>query len=389
MIFKFIFTALFSFFCLLQVFAQKAIVYTSGTEGYKSFRIPAIVSLKDESILAFAEGRVNNAGDFGDVNIVMKKSIDHGKTWSNLTTVVDYNKLQAGNPAPVVDITDPKYPNGRIFLFYNTGNNHESELRKGIGLREVWYITSTDEGATWSAPVNITLQVHKPDQTNINPAYHFKEGWRTYANTPGHAIQFQEGKFKGRIYVIGNHSVGWPQNDYSDYDVHGFYSDDHGETFKLSNNLNIPGSNEAMAVALSSNKLMINVRNQKGVPRQRIVALSSDGGVNWDTSYYDKQLPDPVCQGSILSFPLKNTKNALAFCNNKDTQYRNNLTLQISYDEGFTWPKSIVIAKNPQPANYMGDYTGYADLVFSNGRIGVLYELNNYQQIVFESFKIK
>jgi sialidase-1 len=389
MILKYIVSALFSNFFLLQGLAQKSIVYTSGTEGYKSFRIPAIVSFKKGCLLAFAEGRVNNAGDFGDVNIVMKKSIDNGKTWSNLITVVDYNKLQAGNPAPVVDMTDPKYPNGRIFLFYNTGNNHESELRKGIGLREVWYVTSTDEGTTWSMPVNITMQVHRPNQTNINPAYHFKEGWRTYANTPGHAIQFKEGKFKGRIYVIGNHSTGLPQNDFSDYDVHGFYSDDHGATFRLSNNLNVPGSNEAMAVELPSNKIMINIRNQKGVPRQRIVAISTDGGENWDTSYYDMQLPDPVCQGSILSIPLKNNKTALAFCNNKDTQYRNNLTLQISYDNGFTWSKSILIAKNPQPANYIGDYTGYSDLVFFNERIGVLFELNNYQQIVFESLTVK
>lgn len=113
----FIFQFLFLFFFLTSLFAQKTTVYTSGTEGYNSFRIPAIIALKQDTLLAFAEGRVNNAGDFGDVNIVLKKSNDNGKTWSNIATVVDYNKLQAGNPAPVVDRTDPKYPNGRIFYF--------------------------------------------------------------------------------------------------------------------------------------------------------------------------------------------------------------------------------------------------------------------------------
>ena len=386
--FKFIF--IFQFIFLASLVAQKTTVFTSGTEGHKSFRIPAIIALKDDTLLAFAEGRVNNAGDFGDVNIVLKKSTDKGKTWSNITTVVDYNKLQAGNPAPVVDMGDPKYPNGRIFLFYNTGNNHEGELRKGIGLREVWYITSTDGGATWSPAVNITLQVHRPYQTNINPAYHFQEAWRSYANTPGHAIQFKEGAHKGRIYVIGNHSTGWPKNDNTDYDVHGFYSDDHGATFHLSNSLNLPGSNEAMAVELPGGKLMINARNQKGAPRQRIVAFSSDAGINWDTSYYDAQLPDPVCQGSLLAVQLKNKKSALIFCNNRDPQKRDNLTLQISFDQGATWTKQIGVAKNSMPDNYKGDYTGYADLVdLKNNKVGILYELDNYQKIVFEPILIK
>ncbi|WP_232047039.1 sialidase family protein [Sphingobacterium daejeonense] len=61
-----------------------------------------------------------------------------------MKVAADYDKLQAGNAAPVADLLDPAYPEGRIFLFYNTGNNHEGEVRKGKGLREVWYITSTD-----------------------------------------------------------------------------------------------------------------------------------------------------------------------------------------------------------------------------------------------------
>ncbi|MCH5599194.1 glycoside hydrolase [Niabella ginsengisoli] len=92
-------------------------VFASGKDGYKSFRIPAIISLKDGSLLAFAEGRVNNAGDFGNIDIVMRSSSDNGKSWYALQVAVDAKELQAGNPAPVVDLTDPAYPNGRIFLF--------------------------------------------------------------------------------------------------------------------------------------------------------------------------------------------------------------------------------------------------------------------------------
>ncbi len=127
----------------------------------------------------------------------MKSSRDNGRTWSALQTIVDNDKLQAGNPAPVVDFSDPAYPQGRIFLFYNTGNNHEGEVRKGNGYKQVWYKTSVDRGNTWSDAINITTQVHRLNKPDINAAWNFNEDWRTYANTPGHAMQFQKGKYKG------------------------------------------------------------------------------------------------------------------------------------------------------------------------------------------------
>ena len=362
---------------------ERVPVFISGTEGYKIFRIPAIISLKDGTLLAFAEGRVNGGNDFGDINIVMKRSSDNGITWSTCKKLVDYDTLQAGNPAPVVDMTDKNYPDGRIFLFYNTGNKSEAEVRRGKGLREVWYITSTDGGSTWSEPINITAQVHRPKQPNINTAYNFQEDWREYANTPGHAIQFANGKYKGRIYVIANHSAGEPQKNFTDYDVNGFYTDDHGKTFHLSQTLNVPGSNECMAAELSNNKLMVNARNQKGSPRQRIIAISSNGGEAWDSSFYDANLPDPVCQGSLLNFHLRKHKPALAFCNDNDIKHRDNLTLRISKDEGKTWDKQFVVDKNP--ADYKGDFTAYSDIVqISKKQIGVLYEFDNYKQIVFK-----
>src|SRR5690242_4483800 len=102
---------LWSIFLSLSVFSQKHIpVFTSGTEGHKSYRIPAIIGLPNGELLAFCEGRVNGAGDFGDINIVMKASHNNGKSWSSLATIVDADSLQAGNPAPVVDLMDPTYP---------------------------------------------------------------------------------------------------------------------------------------------------------------------------------------------------------------------------------------------------------------------------------------
>ncbi|MFN5422273.1 MAG: exo-alpha-sialidase [bacterium] len=366
--------------------AQAVPVFVSGTDGHKSYRIPAIISLPNGDLFAFAEGRVHGSGDFGDINIVMKRSDDNGNTWSSMQTLVNYDSLQAGNPAPVVDLLDPVYPSGVVYLFYNTGNNHEWEVREGKGIREVWYIKSVDLGKTWSVPVNITAQVHRPNQPHVNTAYVFQEDWRSYALTPGHAMQFQTGKFKGRIFVAANHSSGPPQDKFRDYNAHGFYTDDHGKTFKLSESIHIPGSNEAIATELTGNRLIMSVRNQRGDIKNRIIAYSSDGGHSWDTSYFDKELPDPVCQGSIITLGYKNNKAVIASCNAANATRRDDLTLRISYDEGVHWVKSILIDKADDERKQ--DWTAYSDLVMINKRtVGILYERDNYATIVFTQVK--
>jgi sialidase-1 len=357
-------------------------VFVSGTEGYKTFRIPAITKAPNGDLLAFCEGRVNGGSDFGNIKIVFKRSRDNGKTWGAIQIAATNDTLQTDNAAPVVDMTDPAYPKGRIFLFYNTGNVSEAKLRKGLGLREVWYKTSVNNGLTWSAPINITLQVHKPKQPQINKAYNFTEDWRSYANTPGHALQFTDGKYKGRIYVAANHSAGEPQKNYADGRAFGYYTDNHGKTFKISDDVNMPGGNEVMAAELSNNKLMLNIRNQKGNVRQRIIAISNNGGQKWDTTYFDSRLPDPVCQGSVLTIGKQKDKFIIAACNDADTLHRDNLTLRISFDEGKTWKGNYTIAKSPE--GYKGDYSAYSDLVKVGKRdIGILYEKDNYRQIVF------
>ncbi len=372
--------------CFASIAQDKTIpVFISGAEGHKSYRIPAIISLPNGDLLAFVEGRVKGAGDFGDINIVMKRSIDKGKTWGALQYVAEFDTLQCGNPAPVVDVTDPQYPNGRIFLFYNTGTNHEGEVRKGHGYKQSWYKTSVDNGQTWNQPVDITLQTHRPNQPQVNPAYNFSEDWRTLANTPGHAMQFQTGKYKGRIYVAANHSAGGPQKEAMDYKAHGFYTDDHGKTFHVSEPVNIPGSNESTAAPLSNARLMMNSRNQRGDVKARIVSISSDGGATWDTTYFDRNLPDPVNEGSILNIGMKKDKAILAFSNAADTQKRDNLTLRISYDEGKTWKKSILVDSTGKKDN-----TAYSDIILLNKKeIGILYEKDNYSKIVFAVVRIR
>ena len=361
------------------LFAQQNDVYVSGTEGYKSFRIPAIIRVPNGDLLAFSEGRVNGAGDFGNIKVVLKRSSDDGKTWSALQIVASNDSLQAGNPAPVVDLTDPRFPKGRIFLFYNTGNGHEGELRKGHGHRDVLFKTSIDNGKTWSQPTDITLEVNRINQPQINKLWNFKEDWRSYANTPGHALQFEHGKYKGRIYVAANHSSGDPQPELRDYQAHGYFTDDHGATFHLSETVPFEGSNESTAAELSNNGLMMNSRNQVG--NFRIVSLSKDGGENWDTTFVDTNLPDPVCEGSLLNIGTKNGKSVLAFCNNDSKKNRDSLTLRISFDEGKTWKKKFLI--DPKS-------TAYSDIVkISENQIGILYEADGYKEIRFEIVKWK
>ncbi|WP_057935631.1 sialidase family protein [Algoriphagus resistens] len=363
--------------------AQVTPVFEGGKEGHATYRIPAIISLPDGELLAFAEGRVNGSNDYGDINLVLKRSNDQGKVWSSLQTIVDYDDLQAGNPAPVLDLFDPAFPEGVLYLFYNTGNNHEYDIRMNKGVREVWMIRSNDLGISWEKPVNITSQVHKPNNPDFNPSYTNPSDWRHYANTPGHAFQFQEGEYQGRIYVAANHSQGPPQDESKDYQAHGFYTDDHAKTFKISESIKFPGSNESIAAELPEGRMIMSIRNQRGDIPSRIIAYSEDGGATWTEQYFEENLPDPVCQGSMLSFKDENGNTILAHSNNADTESRNNLTVKISRDKGKSWPKAIPI---DQKENIQGQsWTAYSDLVLiSPQKIGILYERDDYKEIVFK-----
>ena len=362
------------FLCIFLGKAQATLpevpVFVAGEEGYKSFRIPAIVCLPNHDLLAFCEGRVDHAGDFGHIEMVMKRSSDNGKTWSPLKVVARNGDLQVCNPAPVVDCYDPSYPEGRIFLFYNTGDFPEADIIRGKGDKRCWFITSTDGGESWSTPVDITSSVKKAD-------------WRYYANTPGHAIQLQQGMYRGRIYVAANHSSGEPPPLGKHYQAHGYYTDDHGQTFHLSSDIAYQGSNESMAVELSSGELLMNSRNQSRTPKARLVSLSKDGGKTWGNPRFDFNLIDPACQGSILSLGNQGGSELLAFCNAADTLHRNNLTLRISADGGKSWTRDFLIYGKEEQAK-KADYAAYSDLVLTADRkVGVLYEKDNYSKIVF------
>ena len=335
-------------------------LFTNGQGAYACYRIPAIVNSPNGNLIAFAEGRTKDCNDFGDVDILMSNSNDGGLNWSEPVVVAQFGELQAGNPAPVWDTLDPRFPQGRLFLFYNTGDVSEHDMRQGNGSRQVLFITSTDEGASWSAPREITKWVHF-NKSSTQP----RKDWRTNATTPGHAIQLKVKPYTRRLYIPANHSQGDPQEGFNEYRAYGFYSDDHGLSWAVSPDIEVPSSNEAIGVELPDGKLMLNIREQNGNSKRRLVVLSEDGGISWKENYFDQALISPVCQSSILLFKGKKDTLLLFSGPNSETK-REQMTIKGSHDFGQSWPLTKKI--------YSGT-SAYSDLVqIDANTLGLLYE---------------
>lgn len=353
-------------------------VFFNSTDGYNSYRIPAIVMAPDSTLLAFVEGRVNSSEDFGNVKILVKKSRDNGKTWGASLLVAQNGNLQADNSTPVDDYTDPAYPNGRIFLFYCTGNNTQANVSNLIGVREVWYVTSIDNGQTWSSPINITLQVHHPYQPNFNPAYTDTLKWGAYATGPGHALQMTKGIHAGRIVVPINHGI-YQKGNYATT----FYTDDHGKTFHLAPDIPVL-SDETTAAELPNGGVLLNSRNQYLPQHLRILSYDSTGNLNSNThwvSSFNSYLIEPICEASMINYKNANELDVLLFSNPANSNSRTNLSVKQSLDNGKSWSNGFII-----------DYgaSAYSDLVILPGqRIGVLYEENTNNTIRFSSFDYK
>jgi sialidase-1 len=355
-------------------------VFRNATEGYTCYRIPAIIQTSQGALLAFCEARKNSCDDNGNIDIVMKKSLDSGKTWSNLSVLVNNGNYKAASPAPVIDYLDSRFPGGRIFLLYNTITDYQISGGSTKRVTESWHITSSDGGQTWSQPVNITTQVHRPKAPEYNPEYNFSENWSSSINTPGHALQFTMGTYKGRIYVAANHAFASSVSDYSNYRSYGYYSDDHGGHWKIAADIDIAGGNESTAVELSDGNLLQNARyqNTAGIKR-RILANSKTGGSTWEQSYVSNELTDPICQGSMLAVRYRGQYIVL-FSNPASEIKREKMTIRASKNNGETWPYNYLVD---------ADISSYSDLVDLGGeRVGIIYERGNNGGIVFKNLQL-
>ncbi len=320
--------------------------FVCGKEGYAVYRTPALVVSKRNTILAFCGGRVNDHKDEGDIDIVLKRSADGGKTWGKLQILADDGPNPCKGACPVV------LPNGHILVVYLWNKSVPTEKERTT--REVYVITSDDEGANWSKPRNITQDVYR---TN----------WGWYGIGPCHAIIKRQMPNKGRIIVMARHEqIGKKMAS------HVIYSDDNGKSWSIGGIVD-RRSSECTIVELSNGDLMMNSRNQNDNEDSRVVAISKDGGITFGKPYLDTALIEPRgCQGSLLYHSLNETtgKGNILFSNPHSSTVRSNGSIKLSQNDGQTWTAMYTYA--PKAAPY---FTGYSDIArLSNGDIGLLYE---------------
>ncbi|MCP4782561.1 MAG: exo-alpha-sialidase [Fuerstiella sp.] len=342
-------------------------LFVSGQDGYHTYRIPALAVTSQGTVLAFCEGRKSGRSDSGDINLLLKRSTDNGKTWNEQKVVWDDVGNTCGNPCVVVD-----KDTGTIWLLstWNRGDDHERQIiaQTSKDTRRIYVLHSTDDGLTWSEPREITAQVKKPD-------------WTWYATGPGSGIQIQHGLHKGRMIIPCDHIEAGTNHYYS----HIIYSDDHGETWQLGGRTTQHQVNECEVVELSGGRLLLNMRNYDRSKQNRQVATSDDGGLTWEDQRFDSTLIEPICQAAIecYSWSGENSRSVVLFSNPASGSGRVNMTVRASFDEGRTWPAGKVLHAGP---------SAYSDLaLLTSGEIVCLYEAgetNAYQSIVFASFPL-
>ncbi|NUQ65797.1 MAG: exo-alpha-sialidase [Pirellulales bacterium] len=320
-------------------------VYTSGRDGYHTYRIPSVVVTDRGTVLAFCEGRKLGSGDAGDIDLLVKRSIDGGRTFGPQQIVWDDEANTCGNPCPVIDHTT-----GTIWLLltHNLGTDREPEIiaRTSKGTRTVWLAKSTDDGLTWSKPVEITRVAKLPN-------------WTWYATGPGAGIQLKS----GRLVIPCDHI----EAETGLYFSHVLYSDDHGASWRLGGSAG-PLTNECEAVELADGSLMLNMRNYDPKHRARAVSRSTDGGLTWSPVVHDTTLVEPICQASIRRYSLARNggKDCILFSNPAEPAARKEMTLRVSDDEGKTWPTSRVLWHGPAAYSCLA--------VLNDGTILCLYE---------------
>ncbi len=342
-------------------------IFKSGSEGYNTFRIPTIITTDSGVVLAFAEGRKNSSSDSGDIDLVLKRSTDGGKTWGDLIVIRDDSTNVCGNPSPVID-----RKTGKIFLLstWNRGDDTESEIinMTSVDTRRVYVMNSIDEGLSWSKPIEITDKVKKPN-------------WTWYATGPVHGIQIREGSKKGRMIIPCDHIEANTKKYYS----HIIYSDDGGSSWNIGGTTPQDQVNECSVAEIGKGKLILNMRNYDRTQMNRKISISNDYGESWGDIYDDKALVEPICQASILRYSFKGSgSNDLLFINPADKNKRLNMTLRLSSDLGRTWTREFLLHEGP---------SAYSDITkLRNGNVGCLFEAGKnspYEGIAYREVDVR
>jgi sialidase-1 len=316
-------------------------VFESGESGYYMFRIPALVVTKRGTVLAFSEGRKNSARDFGAIDLVVKRSEDTGFTWGPVQVVhSEPSEVTMGNVVPIAD---------RM-----TGDVHAVFCEDA---RRLWYTRSTDEGATFAEPVDLTPVVEEL-------CARAGMSWRRIFAGPGRGWQMRSGRLVVPIKPMGPEQNGVRRR------VGVIYSDDHGNTWHGSDLVpaTIGEISEATVFETGDGTLVMNIRWHDG--SYRVVSRSMDGGRTWSEALPDRALPDPGCQGSILRYSDDPTDRRVIFSNldeqRREFYARRRLTVRLSTDDAETWSSKKLIIPGP---------SGYSDLaVLPSGEILLIME---------------
>ena len=345
---------LFVFLFPLLIFSQKSdlkfyeVFSKSQNSKVSCYRIPSIITTDKGTIIAAADERVSSCNDLKsnrDINIVIRTSNDEGKSWSSINRLIDYPFGEsASDPSMIFDKKTKK-----IYLFYNYMN-----LEKDKDVYYLKYVTSLDNGITWSQPIDITDQISKPEWKND-----FK------FITSGRGFQTRDGAL---LHCLVNLQNG----------THVFGSNDHGKTWYIAE-APISLGDESKIVELNDGSWLVNSRvNNKGI---RYSHISKNQGKSW-TTRPEINLIDPGCNASLVKYDYGNYINSdlllLSNINNQST--REEIVIRHSLNGGETWSEPRII--------YAGSAAYSSMTVLNNGEIGLLFERDNYSKNVFTKFSL-
>lgn len=327
-------------------------LFISGQDNVSQYCIPSLITTNKGTLIAVCDARVDKPGDApNNIDLVMKRSIDGGKTWTKRETIVNYPGKDAAADASMV--VDKK--TGVIWLAYDYAiSDPQGQLGRII---RIHIIKSSDDGATWSGPVDLSYLTKG------------KNFW--LQNSPGRGLFTKSGAIVFPMYAISG-DFNNPKQKLTVLII----SKDHGMYWSMSNGV---GENnvEAQIASLPDGGIIANMRrpNREGY---RQIATTKDLGQSWSEVYTDSTLIEPGCQGSMINYQTQG-KSFLLFSIPDDKKLRRNLVLHISDNAGKTWPQKLSIYKNS--ISYSAAYSCLTML--PNGNIGILYEADTRKRIVF------
>ena len=326
---------------------ERTVLFNMGDYDSQYWRIPALVTAADNSLVAVVDKRGSSLGDLPNtISIMSRRSTDNGKNWSEPVVVAQGgNGKTYGDPAVVLD----KKTGNLICMFVGDQGlwNATPYNRQGIYVSK-----STDNGVSWSEPVAITDQVY---------ANH--SGWYAGFAGSGHGLCLKDGRLMFVLAIRATSATGVPLHNYA------IYSDDGGDNWTLSTNAATTVGDEAKVVELEDGDILMSIRNpSKG---NRIFCKSTDRGQTWGKAYFETELKDPACNGDIIRYSYSTDegsegKSRLLHSLPESTTTRENVTVYLSEDDGETWP----IKKR-----LVDGYSAYSSLtVLPDGTIGALVE---------------